>query len=114
MNEWTDRVYQHTPQEHIVTNVVSGRKMRIHKFNMPDTVVWNPWLDKARELGDFGDDEFPNMLSVATGHVSTPIILLPGSAFESSAILQVSVIILLMFQFQFDGLIPVSFEARLL
>lgn len=90
VNEWTDRVYQHTPQEHIVTNVVSGRKMRIHKFNMPDSVVWNPWLDKARELGDFGDDEFPNMLSVATGHVSTPVILLPGSVFESSAILQVS------------------------
>ena len=37
INEWTDRVYQNTPQEHIITNVVSGRKMRIQKFNLPDT-----------------------------------------------------------------------------
>lgn len=35
--EYTDRVYQNTPQEHIITNVVSGRKMRIQKYNFPDT-----------------------------------------------------------------------------
>ncbi|KOB75127.1 Uncharacterized protein OBRU01_08026 [Operophtera brumata] len=29
LNEWTDRIYQNTMQEHIITNVVSGRKMRI-------------------------------------------------------------------------------------
>lgn len=37
VNEWTDRIYQHTPQEHVITNVVSGRKMRLHKYNFPDT-----------------------------------------------------------------------------
>lgn len=37
INEWTDRVYQNTMQEHIITNVVSGRKMRIQKYNFPDT-----------------------------------------------------------------------------
>lgn len=37
VNEWTDRIYQHTPQEHIITNVVSGRKMRLQKYNFPDT-----------------------------------------------------------------------------
>ena len=29
INEWTDRIYTNTPPEHIITNVVSGRKMRI-------------------------------------------------------------------------------------
>ena len=37
IGEWTDRIYQNTPQEHIITNVVSGRKMRIQKYNFPDT-----------------------------------------------------------------------------
>lgn len=37
INEWTDRIYQHTNQEHIITNVVSGRKMRLQKYNFPDT-----------------------------------------------------------------------------
>lgn len=87
--EWTDRIYQNTPQEHIITNVVSGRKMRIQKYNFPDTVVWNPWIDKAKEMSDFGDDEYPNMICIEAGHVSSPVILLPGTAFEASQILQV-------------------------
>lgn len=116
VNEWTDRIYQHTPQEHIITNVVSGRKMKLQKYNFPDTgkitsnpdlkyesfysnerkisfsfsVIWNPWVDQAREIGDLGDDEYPNMLCVEAGHVSTPVILLPGTAFEASQILQVN------------------------
>ncbi|XP_055385921.1 uncharacterized protein LOC129614951 isoform X2 [Condylostylus longicornis] len=89
INEWTDRVYQHTPHEHIITNVVSGRKMRLQKYNFPDTVIWNPWVEQAREISDFGDDEYPNMLCVEAGHVSSPVILLPGTAFEASQILQI-------------------------
>lgn len=89
MCEWTDRIYQNTQPEHIITNVVSGRKMRVQKYNFPDTVVWNPWQEKARDIPDFGDDEFPNMICVESGHVSSPVILLPGTAFEASQILQV-------------------------
>lgn len=90
INEWTDRIYQNTPQEHIITNVVSGRKMRVQKYNFPDTVIWNPWVQRAKELTDFGDDEYPNMVCVESGHVSSPVILLPGTAFEASQILQVT------------------------
>ncbi|KAF5275504.1 hypothetical protein FQA39_LY18635 [Lamprigera yunnana] len=89
IGEWTDRIYQNTPQEHIITNVVSGRKMRIQKYNFPDTVIWNPWIDHAKDMADFGDDEYPNMVCVEAGHVSSPVILLPGTAFEASQILQV-------------------------
>lgn len=48
-------------------------------------------MDKAREMSDFGDDEYPNMICVEAGHVSSPVILLPGTAFEASQILQVFV-----------------------
>lgn len=89
--------------------------MRIQKYNFPDTgekmelnfqdfssslsilkfeifpVIWNPWLDKARETPDFGDDEYPNMICVESGHVSSPVLLLPGTAYEASQILQVIV-----------------------
>lgn len=41
ITEWTDRIYQNTAQEHIITNVVSGRKMRIQKYNFPDTGMSN-------------------------------------------------------------------------
>ncbi|XP_064077446.1 uncharacterized protein LOC135195046 [Macrobrachium nipponense] len=89
ISEWTDRIYQNTPLEHIITNVVSGRKMRIQKYNLVDTVVWNPWIEKAKEIPDFGEEEFPNLVCVEAGHVSTPVILPPGTVFEASQILQV-------------------------
>ncbi|CAB0005803.1 unnamed protein product [Nesidiocoris tenuis] len=88
IGEWTDRIYQNTPQEHIITNVVSGRKMRVQKYNFPDTVVWNPWLDHSKDVPDLGEDEYPNMICVESGHVSSPVVLLPGTAFEASQILQ--------------------------
>jgi len=72
-------------------------QMLIMKFGSHDLyriilfpVVWNPWVEKAKEISDFGDDEFPNMVCVESGHVSSPVILLPGTAFEASQILQVS------------------------
>lgn len=37
IDEWTDRIYQNTPQEIMITNVVSGRKMKILKYNLSDT-----------------------------------------------------------------------------
>lgn len=37
IDEWTDRIYQGTPQEIMITNVVSGRKMKIQKYNLSDT-----------------------------------------------------------------------------
>lgn len=89
VREMTDRIYVHTPPEHIITNCVSGRKMRVQKFNLPDTLLWNPWAEGARDIPDFGDDEYPNMICVASGHVSSPVTLVPGAAYEASQVMQV-------------------------
>eukprot|EP00041_Stephanoeca_diplocostata_P013502 m.236942 g.236942 ORF g.236942 m.236942 type:complete len:419 (-) comp19361_c0_seq1:229-1485(-) len=35
----------------------------------PDCVVWNPWVAKAARMGDFGDEEYANMLCVEPGVV---------------------------------------------
>ncbi|CAG0886877.1 unnamed protein product [Darwinula stevensoni] len=89
ISEYTDRIYCNTAGEHVICNVVSGRKMRMQKYNLPDTVVWNPWAEKAKGMSDFGDDEFPNMICVEAGHVASPVLLPPGTVFEASQILQV-------------------------
>lgn len=34
------------------------RAVVIHKTGFPDAVVWNPWIDKAAGMADFGDDEY--------------------------------------------------------
>ena len=34
------------------------RAVVIQKTGFPDAVVWNPWVDKAAGMADFGDDEY--------------------------------------------------------
>lgn len=36
-----------------------------------DVVLWNPWIDKAARMGDFGDNEWHSMLCIEPGHVSS-------------------------------------------
>jgi hypothetical protein len=36
----------------------SGSSVQVHKQNFPDAVVWNPWVDKSKAMGDFGDEEY--------------------------------------------------------
>ena len=35
-----------------------GKVVSIQKTNFPDAVVWNPWIDKAKGMADFGDEEY--------------------------------------------------------
>ncbi|XP_035662658.1 putative glucose-6-phosphate 1-epimerase [Branchiostoma floridae] len=82
--EEVDRTYASTPNSHIITGVIGGGKVHMEKTNLPDTVVWNPWVDKAKAMGDFGDDEYPSMLCVEAGHVATPLSLGAGQSFTGS------------------------------
>lgn len=35
-----------------------SKVISIHKTNFPDAVVWNPWVEKAKGMADFGDEEY--------------------------------------------------------
>lgn len=43
-----------------------------------DVVVWNPWVEKARKLQDFGDDEYKEMLCIEPGNVGRRDVLRGG------------------------------------
>ncbi|XP_066265659.1 uncharacterized protein [Branchiostoma lanceolatum] len=79
-----DRAYAGTPNNHVITGVTGGGKVLMEKANLPDTVVWNPWVDKAKAMGDFRDDEYPSMLCVEAGHVATPLSLGASQSFTGS------------------------------
>lgn len=44
------------------------RVITIQKQGSGSTVVWNPWVEKSKAMGDFGDDEWPGMLCVETAN----------------------------------------------
>jgi D-hexose-6-phosphate mutarotase len=53
----------------------------VEKAGSNATVVWNPWIAKAKAMPDFGDDEWPGMLCIETCNVQQyAITLAPGES----------------------------------
>jgi glucose-6-phosphate 1-epimerase len=64
----TDRVYASLATLAIV-DPAGRRTIGMAKDGSANTVVWNPWTDKAAAMADFGDDEWPHMVCVETANV---------------------------------------------
>lgn len=83
----TDRVYTSTSR---VTVDDPGRKHRliVDKTSSSTTVLWNPWVDKAKRMADFGDDEWPGMLCIEAANTSPHAIqLAPQSRHTTTTII---------------------------
>jgi glucose-6-phosphate 1-epimerase len=65
----TDRVYLDTTATVTIEDPGWDRRVAVKKTGSATTVLWNPWVAKARAMPDFGDDEWPGMLCVETANV---------------------------------------------
>jgi glucose-6-phosphate 1-epimerase len=79
----TDRIYPATTATTTVTDASTGRIITVTKQGSASTVVWNPWIDKAAAMADFGDDEYTGMVCVETCKIrDDAITLAPGASHE--------------------------------
>ena len=86
----TDRVYVDTPDAVTVDDPLAGRRLVVSKESSATTVVCNPWVEKAKRMADFGDDEWPRMLCVETANAAENAVMLPaGGRHTLRATLQV-------------------------
>jgi glucose-6-phosphate 1-epimerase len=76
----TDRVYVNTQAACTIHDPGMRRRIVVRKSRSNATVVWNPWVDKARAMPDFGDDEWPRMVCVETGNVNVHAVTLAAGA----------------------------------
>jgi glucose-6-phosphate 1-epimerase len=75
----TDRVYVDTPGAVTVEDPVKQRRITVAKEHSRDTVVWNPWVAKAKAMADYGDEEWPGMVCVETCNVGRDAVtVMPG------------------------------------
>jgi glucose-6-phosphate 1-epimerase len=65
-----DRTFVNTTSEVEIHDAPSARKIIVAKENSASTVVWNPWITRAQQLSDFGDEEYKKMVCVESGNVS--------------------------------------------
>jgi glucose-6-phosphate 1-epimerase len=65
-----DRIYLDTAGKVEIRDERLGRVIRVAKENSASTVVWNPWIAKAQQMPDFGNEEYQNMVCVESGNVN--------------------------------------------
>ena len=86
----TDRVYLKTQAVCTIHDPGLRRDIVVGKRGSDATVVWNPWVAKARAMPDFGDDEWPGMVCVETANANVhAITLAPGDRHTMTATLDV-------------------------
>jgi glucose-6-phosphate 1-epimerase len=62
-----DRIYQDHSSPVTITD--GNRRVRIIGENSRSTVLWNPHIEKAAQLSDLGNDEWPNFVCVETANI---------------------------------------------
>ena len=85
-----DRIYQQTPDCLQVVDEANNRTIQIKKTNLPDAVVWNPWVDKCKATSDLGDSDYEKFLCVEAAAIQNPVKLAPGETWVCSQVLRVS------------------------
>ncbi len=76
-----DRVYHQTGQEHTLHDPGLQRSITITKRGSRSTVVWNPWIAKAKALADMADDDYLRFVCIETANADDDTVTLePGAS----------------------------------
>lgn len=82
----TDRVFPGTTATCVLRDPGLLRDVVVEKSGSATTVVWNPWIAKAKAMPDFGDDEWPRMACIETANTaSEAIVVAPGATHTMTA-----------------------------
>jgi len=86
----TDRVYPGATGTVTIEDPGWRRRIVIAKSGSATTVVWNPWVAKAKAMPDFGDEEWTGMVCVETANaMGDAVTLPPGASHVMTATLEV-------------------------
>lgn len=85
----TDSIYQNVDADRIIQVVNRGKPIHsVKRVNLPDAVVWNPWIKKSAGMGDFEPKTgYKEMVCVEPGHVHDLVTLAPGKKWEASQLI---------------------------
>lgn len=85
-HEELDRVYEKIDEDKQLQLLYQGKVLfNLFRHNLPDVVVWNPWINKSQSMADFEPKSgYQNMVCVEPGHVSDFITLKSGQSWTAS------------------------------
>jgi D-hexose-6-phosphate mutarotase len=76
----TDRIYLATRATCTIDDPGMGRRITVAKQGSDSTVVWNPWIERAKAIADIGDDEWTAFVCVETCNVGDAAVTLAAGA----------------------------------
>lgn len=86
-----DRIYVNSDDTCIIHDALLSRKIQVKKAGSQTTVVWNPWIEKARAMADFSDEGYQHMVCIEAANAAEDVVrLAPGEAHTLSQIISVS------------------------
>ena len=79
-----DRLYVDTDSDCLIDDSGHKRCIRIAKRGSLSTVVWNPWVEKAAKMGDFGSDTgYRGMVCVESANAADNLVKVAAGATHS-------------------------------
>ena len=69
-----DRIYLESTADCLIEDPRWQRRIRISKRGSGSTVVWNPWIEKAAKMGDFGSRGYLNMVCVESANAAEDVV----------------------------------------
>ena len=87
-----DRIYRGIAGPIALHDSRLGRTIEITHDGAANAVVWNPWIEKTKRLGDMGtDDAYRTMMCIETGNVPPDaLVLAPGDTHTLTTVYRVS------------------------
>jgi glucose-6-phosphate 1-epimerase len=86
----TDQVHVNTTATCVIGDPAWQRRIVVEKSGSSTTVVWNPWIEKTRTLGDMTPEDWRGMLCVETANAGEDAVqLAPGASHRMSATIRV-------------------------
>lgn len=79
IREEVDRIFTPVKPECALHDKGLGRALAMTFSGTPQMVVWNPWVEKAKAMPNFGDEEYAYMLCLEPANTAeSPVTLAPG------------------------------------
>ena len=73
IREETDRIYVNSSHTVSIYDPTWNRSIFIDKIGSKSTVIWNPWIDKAKSLADLDDEEYKKFVCVETANARADV-----------------------------------------
>lgn len=73
-----NRIYEQVQPDLVLEDPTLGRRIRIGSCHSSTCVVWNPWIETAREMEDLGDLDYLDFLCVETVNAASEVVEIPG------------------------------------